>query len=107
MSQKFQEIYDSIAENELDFLLEFMFQLTILGRQIAIDFEGENRVQAFKQLNELNHRTLNRARVIGVSDPWCTKKYLSEYVVHHVGLAPYIEAGVNYAAVQALSKLNA
>lgn len=70
MNQSFEAIYKNIKDKEQEFLLEFMFQLTILGQLIHLELDGENRSNASKQLNELNHRILNRLRDLGKEDPW-------------------------------------
>jgi len=107
MNQTFETIYEQVGSNELEFLHEFMFQLTILGRLIHLDFDGDDRLSAAKQLNELNHRILNRVRDLGKEDPWCKREYLLKMVSHHTKLAPQIESGVVNSASKALSKLHA
>lgn len=106
MNLSFEAIYINVKDKEHEFLLEFMFQLTILGRLIHLELDGENRLNASKQLNELNHRILNRLRDLGKEDPWCNKEYLLKMVPHHIGLAPQIKSGVINAASKALAKLN-
>ena len=106
MSRSFAEIYNEVVERELEFLHEFMFQLTILGRLVHIDLEDESKLQALKQINELNHRILNRVRDLGNEESWCKKEYLIRMVSHHISLAPKIESGVISAATKALAKVN-
>lgn len=107
MNNRFVDIYGKVQEGEKAFLLEFMFQLTIINRQFHCELAGDQLQLATKQLNEINHRVLNRVRDIGKSEPWCEKEYLLEMVPHHIGLTPIIEKGVNYAAAKAHAKLKA
>jgi hypothetical protein len=107
MNRKFEEYYEEIEINELNFLIEFMFQLTIIGRQVHHELSGESLELAAKQLNEINHRILNRVRDIGNEESWCKKEYLLKMIPHHIKLAPQIGNGVAFAASKAYSKTHA
>lgn len=105
MSEKFEEVYAEISSSEKEFLLEFMFQLTIVGRQLHSELEGEPLSSASKQMNEINHRVLNRIKGIEDEGSFFSKEYLLEMVAHHVNLSPVISNGVDYAANKARAKV--
>jgi hypothetical protein len=64
MSNKFEDIYKNLEKDEVEFLLEFLFQLTIVGREIHSELECEVKSNLTKQLNEINHRVLNRIQAL-------------------------------------------
>jgi len=104
MRDDFVDIYTSIKVSEKEFLLEFMFQLTIIGRQLHSELKAEPLSSASKQISEINHRVLNRIKGMDGSDSFFNKEYLMKMVPHHVGLAPEIDDGVVYAAKKAYAK---
>ena len=104
---EFQEIYLGIGEREEEFLIEFLFQLTIFGREIHMEFDQQRAVIACKQLNEINHRILNRVRDINSENAWCEQKYVVSMVANHIGNAPFIKGYINSYAKRALGKLSA
>ena len=83
MNSQFEDVYGKIQEDEKEFLLEFMFQLTVINRGFHFELSGGELSSASKQMNEINHRILNRVRDIGKPEPWCEKEYLFEMVPHH------------------------
>lgn len=52
---------------EEDFLREFLFQLTIAARAVAVEPGTEciDRLDGLKQINEIEHRVLGRLRAWG------------------------------------------
>ena len=104
---EFQEAYIEAEKDEMKLLLEFMFQLTIFGREIHMDLVGEKQSSATKQLNEINHRVLNRLRDISSESSWSDRSYVIDTVSTHISNAPFIKSRVDYCASKALSKLSA
>ena len=104
---EFHEAYLKAEQNESNFLIEFMFQLTIFGREIHMDLEGDRQSLATKQLNEINHRVLNRLRDISSENSWSDRSYVVDTISNHVSNAPFIKSRVDYCASEALSKLSA
>lgn len=103
----FVKCYEKVEDKELEYLLEFLFQLTIYGREIHSYDSCENQFVALSQLNEINHRVLNRVRDLSSIQPWSDREYLIQMVPHHVKLGKGIESGVSNAANRALEKYNA
>jgi hypothetical protein len=107
MSNEFVEIYENIDKPEKEFLLEFLFQLTLANRRLQNELSGESLLVASKQMNEINHRVLNRIKGIDGKDSFFGKEYLVEMVPHHIGLAPNINNRVISAAKRAGANDNA
>lgn len=103
----FIECYEQAKDKELEYLLEFLFQLTIYGREIHRHDSSEKQFVALSQLNEINHRVLNRVIDLGSMKPWSDREYLVRMVPHHVQLGKGIESGVGNAASRAFEKYNA
>lgn len=103
----FIECYEQVEDKEFEYLLEFLFQLTIYGREVHSYASSEKQFVALSQLNEINHRVLNRVRDLGSAEPWSDREYLVHMVPHHVKLGKGIEGGVGNAARRAFEKYNA
>ena len=105
MSTLFKDIYHSVTDNEFEFLIEFLFQLTILGREAHSALSGDELRNATIQLNEINHRVLNRIKDLKSFSPWSDKQYLLDMVASHVEQAPILDQGVGYAAELAYERI--
>ena len=96
-------------EEEQAFLIEFLFCLTICYRTVfSIEEEEPADIQfGLKQINELNHRILNRLKDLRTGEDWSTQKDTVEMIEHHVKLSPIISGWVGRAASDAFSKTKA
>ena len=94
---------------EETFLIEFLFNLTVAYRTVfSTEDENSGDIQfGLKQINELNHRLLNRLRDLRTGEKWCTQQYVVEMVEHHVKISPIISGWVGRAASDAFNKTNA
>lgn len=101
----FINCYEKVEANELEFLIEFLFQLTIYGREIHSYDSNDKQLTALSQLNEINHRVLNRVRDLASTAPSTDKGCLARMVAHHVKLGKGIERGIDHAANQAFVAL--
>jgi len=97
---KQNEFFD-IAGNEESYLIEWLFQLTIAYRDLSDSLEGEERNVALSQINEINHRILNRVRDLKNGEKWTTRESTAERMLHHCNIAPKIKSLVKYASEQA------
>jgi hypothetical protein len=91
------------------FLIEFLFNLTVAYRTV-FSSEGEDSESmqfGLKQINELNHRLLNRLRDLRAGEKWSTQQDTLEMVEHHIKLSPIISGWVGRAASDAFNKINA
>ncbi|MEC4725165.1 hypothetical protein HWQ46_06310 [Shewanella sp. D64] len=104
---KFEEQYLALSNQEEKFLIELLFELTISYRAISIEYKENDITYALKQVNELNHRILNRLRDLKNEEPWSTKEETVEMINHHIKLAPYISGWVGTAASKAFSRVSA
>lgn len=105
--ESFESKYLGLGQSEEEYILELLFQLTISYRAL---FEGEqckDIAYGLKQINELNHRLLNRVRDLRNGEQWSTKEDTIEMIKHHVMLAPIIKTWVAYAASKAFEKVSA
>ena len=99
----FQSERERIAElgssDEVSFYLAFLFHMTIVGRM----FWGH--ADHLKQVNEINHRVLNRIRDLRSSKQWSTADYAIDSIENHVSQAPELEESVRRAFVDAFDRL--
>jgi hypothetical protein len=106
----FSKRYLSLERSEEEiFLIEFLFNLTVAYRTV-FSSEGEDSAEiqfGLKQINELNHRLLNRLRDLRAGEKWSTQQSTVEIVEHHVKLSPIISGWVGRAASDAFNKINA
>ncbi len=105
MECRFNEIYSEVSENEFEFLIEFLYQLTIFTRQVHSAWQGRELIDTVIQINEINHRVLNRIRDLKSFNAWSEMDYLLEMVPHHIAMAPDIEPGIGYAAEEAYERV--
>ena len=92
---------------EEEYILEFLFQLTISYRALYEEEQTQEIVYGLKQINELNHRLLNRVRDLRKGEQWSTKEDTIEMIKHHINLAPIIKTSVGHAAFSAFEKVSA
>jgi len=96
-------------ELEEEFLIHLLFELTIAYRSVSSDEKEDcNHIQdGLKQINEINHRVLNRIRDIRQNGDWFTKESTWEMIEHHINLSPLISGWVKRAIKNAFNKINA
>ena len=106
---EFEEKYLAIGEpKESEFLIEFLFNLTIAYRSLSESFATDHEaLDNLKQINEINHRVLNRLKAITSSDKFHTREAMPQRVAHHVGMAPEIASNVAFAASRAFEQCQA
>lgn len=98
------------ADREIDFLLEFMFELTIVLRGAPIFPRwrlGRRARMSVSMLNEIHHRILNRIRDLRNGENWSSPNYVPEMVVYHVRQAPNLIGYIGAALERALAKHDA
>lgn len=95
--------YFDKVENEEVYLIEFLFQLTIVYRDLNESLEGDERKVTLAQINEINHRILNRVRDIRAGEKWTTRSATSERIRAHCEEAPKLKGLVKYASEQAFN----
>ena len=88
------------SEQERLFWIEFLFEMTIVGRL----FWGHP--DELKQVNEIDHRVLNRIRDLADEDQWSSSDYVPNHLVRHVSLAPKLEESVRNALDRALKRMS-
>ena len=100
----FQSERERIAElgpsDEISLYLEFLFHMTIVGRM----FWGH--ADHLKQVNEINHRVLNRIRDLRSAKQWSTSNYAIDSIENHVSHAPELEDSVRRAFSDAFKKIS-
>lgn len=90
----------ALRSEEENFLVEFLFELTILYRHIgATESEGEVG-HGLRQINELNHSILNRLRDLRQGEEGVATESVIEAVE---SLASYIPGLVERAAERAFA----
>jgi hypothetical protein len=96
------------SEEEV-FLIEFLFNLTVAYRTVfSSEGEDSEAIQfGLKQINELNHRLLNRLRDLRVGEKWSTQQSTVDIVEYHAKLSPIISGWVGRAASDAFNNINA
>ena len=106
---EFEEKYLAIEDSrETDFLIAFLFNLTVAYRSLSSEYRSENdAITNLKQINEINHRVLNRLSAISGTDKFHTREALPQSVAHHVNLAPQISTDVAFAAERAFEQCQA
>ena len=95
----FSDKYLSIR-NEKEFLIEFLFQLTISYRSLR-----ESDAYDLSQVNEINHRILNRVRDLENKEKWTSKESTLDSIHTHLRNAPSIVADVSFASERAFEKV--
>jgi hypothetical protein len=93
-------------EKELECLEAFLYALTIAAR-IAISKTpaAERRWQILANVNEINHRVLNRVRALRGEDDFFTIEYTWKAVGEHARVDAHLEAWVEGAIAAMLTKL--
>lgn len=91
-------IADLGGDAEISVWLDFMFQLTIAGRSFA------NDARELGQINEVNHRILNRIRDLRDGEKWSTAEYTIGMIEEHVSTAPAIHGHISRAFRVALKR---
>lgn len=98
------------SEGEIDVLLEFMFQFTIVlrGAKIAPPWRWRSKSTIeVAMINEIHHRLLNRVRDLRNGEKWSSADYVPDMVIHHVKQAPMIAKYVGAALERALANQGA
>jgi len=95
----FAEKYLSIV-NEKEFLMEFLFELTIAYRSLRGSAPDE-----LWQINEINHRLLNRVRDLENGEKWSSKEDTLDMIYIHLRNAPAIAGEVSLASKKAFEKV--
>ena len=98
IGMSFSENYLSL-ENEKEFLIEFLFELTIAYRALRGGSPNELR-----QINEINHRVLNRLRDLESGEKWSTRKDTLDVIYTHLKNAPGIAPEVSVASKKAFER---
>jgi hypothetical protein len=100
---------DLNRSEEEAFLIAFLFNLTVAYRAIfSIEDEDSKNIQfGLEQINEINHRLLNRLQDLRVGEKWTTQQNTLERIAHHAKLSPIITGWVGRAASDAFNKINA
>jgi len=101
---KFEKLYSAIVQNEEDFLIELLFELTISFRVLN---EEKGSIRNLSQINEINHRILNRLRDLKSGENWSSKNYLVDNINRHVKSAPDISGYIGAAISRAYDKVYA
>ena len=101
MSDDLNSWFSSLSNTDkLIFIAYLMGYLTICGRDVAISLSGEQQVNAFTGLNELQHQISNYFTGIGKEHevyPGDTiLKILREKATHY-GLSRQLQASLQYA----------
>lgn len=84
-------IFAQETETEISVWIEFLFQLTIGGRSFT------NQSPELEQINEINHRVLNRIRDLRDGEKWSSVEDTFEMIGRHVSSAPTIVGSVSRA----------
>ena len=92
-------------EKERRYLLELLFELTIVFRDQQITTAGENRMEALKQINEINHRVLNRIRDIEAGEKWTSRESTGQRILSHLDKAPNLKPMFKWASERALESI--
>ena len=87
----FSEKYLNITD-EKEFLIEFLFQLTISYRSLR-----GSSLDDLRQINEINHRVLNRIIDLDCGETWSTKEDTLDMIYTHLKNAPAIAGEVSLA----------
>ena len=95
-----EKIEKTIADNEQRFLLNFLFEVTCVGRQFR-----ENPDE-LAQLNEINHRVLNRLLDLSTEEQWSYFEYVPDLVMAHVSRAPRLERPIKAALMRAYGRIS-
>ncbi|MEM7165874.1 MAG: hypothetical protein AAF581_10440 [Planctomycetota bacterium] len=75
----------------------FLLQLTVFGGRCY-----SSDAPTMAQINEINHRVLNRVLDIQNAEKWTSTEGTFDMIRHHVGLAPALESAVEHALRRAL-----
>lgn len=94
----FSEKYLALGSDEETFLIEFLYELTMLYRRTGATEPNGEVGHILRQINELNHSTLNRLRDLHQGEQGFTKESMIEAVE---SLAPRIPGLVERAALRA------
>jgi hypothetical protein len=98
------------AAKEIEVLQEFLFQLTVACRCVGGaegskgQLAGEELITAYRGINEINHRVLNRIRATKTGDESFAPDYVERMVLHHARHVPSIAGYVAWALDRALAK---
>ena len=85
--------------------MAFLFNLTVAYRSLSDDFATDKEaLDNLKQINEINHRVLNRLKAITGNDTFHTREAMPQRVAHHVSLDPKIASNVAFAASRAFEQ---
>ena len=95
-----EEIEQEIADSEHQFLIYFLFEMTLVGRQ----FQGHS--DELTQVNEINHRVLNRLLDLPADEQWPYFEYVPDLVMVHVSRAPRLEGPVRTALKRAYGRIS-
>jgi hypothetical protein len=87
------------SSDEVSVYLEFLFQMTIVGRM----FWGH--ADHLKQVNEISHRVLNRIRDLRSTKQWSTSNYAIDSIENHLSQAPELEDSVRRAFADSFKSL--
>lgn len=87
------------SSDEVRFYLEFLFHMTIVGRL------SWGNADSLKQVNEINHRVLNRIRDLRSEKQWSTSEYAVNSIENHVSQAPELEGAVRRAFADSFKSL--
>lgn len=87
------------SSDEVSLYLEFLFHMTIVGRM----FWGH--AEHLKQVNEINHRVLNRIHDLRSTKQWSTADYAIDSIENHVSQAPELEDSVRRAFADSFKRL--
>ena len=99
------EEYLANPENEKKYLIELLFQLTIVFRDQNESLSGDERRISLVQINEINHRILNRIRDLGVGETWTTRKATGERILKHLERAPKLSPMFKWASEKAYTSV--
>jgi hypothetical protein len=94
-----EEIEQRIADNERQFLIYFLFEMTLVGRRFPR--EGDE----LTQVNAINHRVLNRILDLGSERQWSYFEYVPDMVMVDAARAPRLEKPVRTALWRAYQRL--
>lgn len=93
-------------EDERKYLIELLFQLTIVFRDQNETLSGDERQTSLVQINEINHRILNRIRDLDQGEKWTTRKATGDRILKHLENAPKLAPMFKWASEKAYENVH-
>ena len=88
------------------YLVELLFQLIIVFCDQNESLKSEDRLISLVQINEINHRILNRIRDFEVGEKWTTRESTGKKILRHLERSPGLSSMFKWASDTAYKKVS-